>query len=131
MVTRLVRGVVPAVLLGVCLVVVALRQLRQPVNLDTFFHLRIGEEFLHHWAPWDPGTLTPAATRPWLPTQWLSQIVLAQTDDLGGLRAVLWLAAAVSVVYIAVLVRACLQESSLLVAAPLAAVTMLASLTAL
>lgn len=131
MVTRLVRGVVPAVLLGVCLVVVALRQLRQPVNLDTFFHLRIGDEFLHHWAPWDPGTLTPAATRPWLPTQWLSQILLAETDDLGGLRAVLWLAAAVSVIYIAVLVRACLQESSLLVAAPLAAVTMLATLTAL
>lgn len=131
MVTRLVRGVIPGVLLGVSLVVVALRQLRQPINLDTFFHLRIGEEFWHHWAPWDPGTLTPYATRSWLPTQWLSQITLAAAEDVGGLRAVLWVAAAVSVVYLAVLVRACLQEAPLIVAAPLAAVTMLASLTAL
>lgn len=131
MVTRLVRGVIPAILLAVTLVVVALRQLRQPINLDTFFHLRIGQEFLHDWTPWDPGSLTPYATRPWLPTQWLSQIVLAWAEDVGGLRAVLWLAAAVSVVYVAVLVRACLQEAPLLVAAPLAAVTLLASLTAL
>lgn len=127
MVTRLVRTGLPALLTAAVLAVVALRQLRQPINIDTFFHLRLGERFLTDWSPWAPGEPTSYATKHWYPTQWLSQIVLAGTDDALGLRGVLWLASAVGVVFMLVVLRACRRESTLAVAAPLAAVTMLAS----
>lgn len=127
MVSRLVRTGIPALLTAAVLAVVALRQLRQAVNLDTFFHLVIGQRFLTDWAPWDPGQPTPAATKHWYPTQWLSQVALAGTDDVLGLRGVLWLSSAVAVAFMVVVMRTCRRESSLAVAAPLAAVVMLAA----
>ncbi len=61
-------------------------------NLDTYFHLRFGHEFLSGaWSPRDPGSVSTLATADWVPTQWLSQVVMAQTEDWFGLPGVAWL----------------------------------------
>lgn len=122
MVGRLVRGFLPGLLLVLTLLVVALRQLRQPVNLDTFFHLRLGAEFLDGWTPWHPGSVTSFATGRWVPTQWLSQVGLAETERLAGLRGVLWVAAVAGLLLVAAVGWAARREASWSVAAPLTAV---------
>jgi len=100
---------------------------RQRVNADTYFHLRLGHEFLKHWAPWNPGSVTPYATREWLPSQWLSQVAMAAVENLWGLEGVVWLSGAVMILYTVVVLRACRRESSLLVAATLTIVVLAAS----
>ena len=60
-------------------------------NKDTYFHLRLGHEFLTDWSPWSPGTINSVGTRDWAPTQWLSEVVMAEAERLGGLGAVAWL----------------------------------------
>jgi len=60
-------------------------------NKDTYFHLRFGHEFLTGWSPWSPGTITTVGTKPWVPTQWLSEVVMAAAERWGGLSAVAWL----------------------------------------
>src|SRR3954464_6718714 len=59
-------------------------------NTDTYFHLRFGQEFLHGWSLRHPGSVTTFATRDWVPTQWLSEIVMARTEDWFGLAGVAW-----------------------------------------
>lgn len=60
-------------------------------NTDTFFHLRFGSEFLHHWSLRDPGSVSSFATSPWLPTQWLPEEVMARVEETFGLAGVSWL----------------------------------------
>jgi hypothetical protein len=61
-------------------------------NTDTYFHLRFGHEFLHGaWSLGDPGTVTTFGTAHWVPTQWLTQVVMAQLEDWFGLAGVAWL----------------------------------------
>ena len=131
MVTRLVRTFIPGALFVVTVLAVALRQLRQPVNLDTFFHLRIGHGFLHGWTPWDPGTITPFATKHWAPTQWLSQVVLAGTEQVFGLRGVMVVATFAGLFFVLAVHRAARRESSAAVAVPLVAVVMAIALPSL
>src|SRR4051794_17161975 len=61
------------------------------VNTDTYFHLRFGAEFLHHWSLVDPGSVSTFATRTWLPTQWLPEIAMAKMEAWFGLAGVAWL----------------------------------------
>ena len=65
----------------------------QPLNNnDTYFHLRFGHEFLSgDWSLRDPGSVSSFATADWVPTQWLPQVVMAQTEDWFGLAGVAWL----------------------------------------
>jgi len=61
-------------------------------NTDTYFHLRFGHEFLTgHWSLGDPGSVTTFATADWVPTQWLSEVVMAQVEQWFGLAGVAWL----------------------------------------
>ena len=60
-------------------------------NTDTFFHLRFGSEFLHHWSLRHPGSVSSFATASWLPTQWLPEEVMARVDETFGLAGVSWL----------------------------------------
>lgn len=60
-------------------------------NNDTYFHLRFGSEFLDGWSLRQPGSVTQFATREWVPTQWLTQMVMAKAEDWVGLAGVAWL----------------------------------------
>src|ERR1700744_5113425 len=59
-------------------------------NTDTYFHLRFGHEFLHGWSLRHPGSVSTFATSDWVPTQWLSEVVMARTEDWFGLAGVAW-----------------------------------------
>ncbi|WP_151081803.1 hypothetical protein [Nocardioides cynanchi] len=64
----------------------------QPLtNTDTYFHLRFGQEFLDGWSLRHPGSVSTFATRPWVPTQWLPEIVMARTEQWFGLPGLAWL----------------------------------------
>jgi hypothetical protein len=65
----------------------------QPLdNLDTYFHLRFGHEFLTgSWSLRHPGSVSTFATAHWVPTQWLPEVVMAQTEEWFGLAGVAWL----------------------------------------
>ena len=43
------------------------------------------------WSLRDPGSVSTFATADWVPTQWLPQMVMAQTEDWFGLAGVAWL----------------------------------------
>ncbi|MFP5335096.1 MAG: hypothetical protein ACLGIV_07275, partial [Actinomycetes bacterium] len=58
---------------------------------DTWWHLRLGEEFSTGWSLTDPGQLTPFATRPWFATQWLPEVVAWRVETWLGLPGVAWL----------------------------------------
>jgi hypothetical protein len=91
-------GWMPYVLLAVLLAAVV-RSFAVPIsNPDTFFHLRYGHEFLHGWTPWSPGHVSTYAHRAWVPTQWLSEIVMALTENVLGLAGVAWLAGLLTLV---------------------------------
>ena len=61
-------------------------------NYDTYFHQRFGHEFLTgQWSLRHPGSVTAFGTAHWVPTQWLPQLVMAQTEDWFGLPGVAWL----------------------------------------
>src|SRR5215212_9651985 len=60
-------------------------------NFDTYFHLRFGSEFLHQWSLRNPGSVSTFATEPWLPTQWLPEVVMARMEESLGLAGVAWL----------------------------------------
>ncbi|MFC6153340.1 hypothetical protein [Nocardioides yefusunii] len=69
-------------------------------NADTFFHLRLGDEFRADWSISSPGTVTEFANRDWTSTQWLAQLGMAQAEAWGGLRGVAVLTA-LAVVFLA------------------------------
>lgn len=125
--SRVIRVVLPSLVFLGTLGFLVRWSTRQQVNADTYFHLRMGDEFLTHWTPWAPGSLTPYASRNWLPSQWLSQIAMASTEKFLGLEGVVWLSGAVMIAYAVVVLRACRRESSLLVATTLTMIVMAAS----
>src|SRR3954468_22258552 len=75
------------VLVGI-LVSLLVNTARPLTNTDTYFHLRFGHEFLHGWSLRHPGSVSTFATADWVPTQWLSEIVMAKTEDVFGLPGV-------------------------------------------
>ena len=91
--TSVIPGWLPAVLMVLFLAAVARQGVRAISDPDTFWHLRLGAR--HPRAPVpcrrspSPGARCPS--QPWVPTQWLTEVVLAVAEDLGGLPAVAWL----------------------------------------
>ena len=78
--------------LYVALLIVVFRLASAPLsNTDTYFHLRFGSEFLNGWSLRHPGSVSGFATADWLPTQWLTEVVMARTEDAFGLAGVAWL----------------------------------------
>jgi hypothetical protein len=73
-------------------------------NTDTYFHLRFGQEFLSgNWSLRHPGSVSTFATREWVPTQWLSEIVMAKDEQWFGLSGVAWLSGLLEVAFFATL----------------------------
>lgn len=101
----------------------------QPLaNDDTFFHLRFGAELLHgDWSLRDPGSVSSFATQPWLPTQWLPQVVMAWTEEHVGLGGVAFLALAVTAAYLSLLWVLARRHVGAVTAALLVVVATLAS----
>jgi hypothetical protein len=96
-------------------------------NLDTYFHLRFGHEFLSGaWSPRDPGSVSSLATADWVPTQWLSEVVMAQTEEWFGLAGVAWLSGLLFLSLALAVYWACRRRAEPAVAALLALLALVA-----
>ena len=96
-------------------------------NLDTYFHLRFGHEFLSgDWSLRDPGSVSSLATADWVPTQWLSEVVMAQTEDWFGLAGVAWLSGLLFLSLALAVYWACRRQAEPVVAALLVVLTLIA-----
>ena len=99
---------------------------RPLTNTDTYFHLRFGHEFLHGWSVRHPGSVSTFATADWVPTQWLSEIVMAKTEDWFGLAGVAWLSGLLQMGLFLGVYAAVRGRADLLVAMPVSAVALFA-----
>ncbi|HEX2893541.1 MAG TPA: hypothetical protein VHO29_06010 [Marmoricola sp.] len=95
-------------------------------NFDTFFHLRIGQEFSHGWSLRHPGHFNRFASRDWLPTQWLTQIWMYRFEEWFGLGGVAWLSGLWFLGLAATLLVICRRHASPIVATAVVATTLLA-----
>lgn len=91
------------VLLAGLLVALLARAAAPVTSSDTYFHLRLGDEFRTGWAPWAPESVTRYATADWVPTQWLGQVVMSLTNDAFGLPGIAWMTGLWIVFYAGVL----------------------------
>jgi hypothetical protein len=92
---------------------------------DTWWHLRLGAEFRAGWSLSDPGKLSAFANQPWVPTQWLFEVIASFLVDAFGLAAVAWLTGVGVLVLAAALFAACRQVGSTLPASVAAMLAML------
>lgn len=108
------QQLLPLVGLACLLLAVARATLRPLSDPDTWWHLRLGDEFWGTWSLADPGQLSPFATRPWFATQWIPELAASTFQDWFGLPGVAWLysAGVIAVVVTAYLV--CRREAGLL-----------------
>jgi hypothetical protein len=61
-------------------------------NLDTWFHLTLGDRFRSgEWSLSHPGSLTPFGTSEWVATQWSTQVAASLFEGWFGLPGVAWL----------------------------------------
>lgn len=97
---------------------VIVQKMAVPVsNSDTYFHLRLGREFLGSWTARTPESVTSFATSDWTPTQWWGQVAYAQFEQWFGLPGVAWLTGAIVLLFALVLFFVSRRESSIVVAA--------------
>ena len=130
--TNAIRRWLPLTILVVAFTALARLAANPLDNPDTYFHLRIGDEFLHHgWKPWAPGHLTSFESNDWAPTQWLSQVVMAAVYDVAGLPGVAWLCGLLFVGWGVATYAAARQRSGLLIAAVLIPLVLLGGRTGL
>jgi len=120
------RTAFPWLVLAGILVSLLVNTARPLTNTDTYFHLRFGHEFLHGWSPRDPGTVSTFATADWVPTQWLSEVVMARTEDWFGLAGVAWLSGLLQVLLLLGVYAACRLRAEPLVAMPVTALALYA-----
>ncbi|GAA1961895.1 hypothetical protein GCM10009798_22060 [Nocardioides panacihumi] len=126
-VNTLTRRTVPFLLLVLTMCAVARKAATPLDNVDAYFHLRIGHEFVHGgWAPWHPGHLTSFEHERWLPTQWLSQVLMALDEDVFGLAGVAWAFGLLYVLFVWVLFWAARRQAALLPAAIIVPVAVIA-----
>jgi hypothetical protein len=104
----------------------------QPLtNTDTYFHLRFGQEFLSGWSLRHPGSVSTFATRPWVPTQWLPEIVMARAEDWLGLAGLAWLSGLMEIALFAALYVAARRRSDPFVSIALTGLSLFAMQTGL
>jgi hypothetical protein len=121
------RAVFPLLVLLAILVSLVVNAAHPLTNTDTYFHLRFGEEFLSgHWSLRHPGSVSTFATRPWVPTQWLSEIVMARTEQWFGLSGLAFLSGLLQILLFLAFYRAARDHAGPLVAMPLVAVALFA-----
>jgi hypothetical protein len=99
---------------------------RPLTNTDTYFHLRFGHEFLRGWSLHHPGSVSTFATSDWVPTQWLSEIAMAKTEDWFGLAGVAWLSGLLEVLLFLGVYAAVRSRAEPLVAMPVTALSLYA-----
>jgi hypothetical protein len=99
---------------------------RPLTNTDTYFHLRFGHEFLQGWSVRHPGSVSTFATADWVPTQWLSEVGMAKTEDWFGLAGVAWLSGLLEVLLFLGVYAAARVRAEPLVAMPVTALALYA-----
>jgi hypothetical protein len=120
------RSALPWLVLAGILVSLVANTARPLTNTDTYFHLRFGHEFLHGWSLRHPGSVSTFATADWVPTQWLSEIVMAKTEDWFGIAGVAWLSGLPQVLLFPGVYAAARGRSDPLVAMPVTALALYA-----
>lgn len=90
-VSMVVRRWLPLGMFVATVGIVAVRATRPITDPDPWWHLRLGREFRGDWRLSDPGSLSPFAQEPWVPTQWALEVVASLLVDWFGLAAVAWL----------------------------------------
>jgi hypothetical protein len=108
-----VRKWLPLALLVLAIASLAFRaaRFRDP---DTWWHLRLGEEFRGNWSLADPGQLSPFATRPWYATQWTLEVAASYVEQFFGLDGLAWLTGAGVVALGLAVYLACRREADIL-----------------
>lgn len=112
-----IRRVLPLGCLALVLAFIARGQFMPHVAADTWFHLRIGREFVDGWSISAPGNLGVYDSADWIPTQWLSQMGMAQLESLGGIAAVIWISGTLAMLVTILVYTACRPAASPLPAA--------------
>jgi hypothetical protein len=120
------RAVLAALVVGGVLVSLFVNCARTLTNTDTYFHLRFGQEFLQGWSLRHPGSVSTFATRDWVPTQWLSEVAMARTEDWFGLAGVAWLSGFLEIALFLALYVVCRDRAEPLVAAAVTATALFA-----
>lgn len=132
LVTRLVRGVVPLLLLLGSFAGLARLAAKPLTNFDTYFHLRFGEEFrTGHWSLWHPGHVSTLEHAHWVPTQWLTEVVMSQMQQWFGLGGVAWLSGLLFLGYGLTLYATSRRRANLLVVGALMPIALGASASGL
>src|SRR3954447_9705827 len=121
-----IRTALPWLVLAGILVSLFANTARPLTNTDTYFHLRFGHEFLDGWSPRHPGSVSTFATADWVPTQWLSEIVMAKTEDWLRLAGVAWPSGLLEVLLFPGLYAAARARADALVAMPVTALALYA-----
>lgn len=126
------RSVAAGLVLVACAVVLTVEAAAPLHNTDTYFHLRFGHEFLSgHWSVRHPGSVSTFATADWVPTQWLSEVVMARTEEWFGLPGVAWLSGLLFLALVVALYAACRRQAEPVVAAVLVGVALITCSTGL
>jgi hypothetical protein len=120
------RAVLPWLVMAGILVSLVANTARPLTNTDTYFHLRFGHAFLHGWSIRHPGSVSTFATADWVPTQWLSEIVMARTEDRFGLAGVAWLSGLLEILLFLGVYAAARGRADPLVAMPVTALALFA-----
>lgn len=89
--SKLITTALPLAIVVTVIATLASRATGQITDPDPWWHLRLGVEFRENWRVYDPGTLSPFADAPWVPTQWVLEIAASWLVDRFGLGAVAWL----------------------------------------
>ena len=88
----MIPGWLPVVLMGVFMAAVARQGVRAISDPDAFWHLRLGHDIIAARSVTSiTGPWSTISDQPWVPTQWLTEVVLAVGEDVGGLPVVAWL----------------------------------------
>src|SRR4051794_31624616 len=118
------RTLVPPLVLVGTLGTLVVNCARPLTNTDTYFHLRFGEEFLNGWSLRHPGSVSTFATRDWVPTQWLSEIVMARTEQWWGLAGLALLSGILQIALMVVLYAIARRRADAWLAMPVTAVAL-------
>ncbi|MBO0845434.1 MAG: hypothetical protein J2P22_08480 [Nocardioides sp.] len=87
---RIVRWA-PYLLLAVTMAWVAIRAARPLRDPDVWWHLRLGEDFLHQGSLAPPAHWSTFATAPWVPTQPVPEVASALVNRWFGLPGLAWM----------------------------------------
>lgn len=109
-----VREKLALLVLALATAVAAVRAAGPVRDPDTWWHLRLGEEFRQGWSLADPGQLTPFATRPWFATQWTLELLVSYLEEHVGLVGVAWLTGVGVILLAVVTYRTCRLRASVL-----------------